>query len=299
MEKKKIITGIRKIFNRNYISLYIGGGVVLIIILSAIFAPWITPYDPIKMALTNRLKPPGFISTEGLFPHIFGTDQLGRDLFTRIIFGARISLIVGILSVFVSSIFGTVFGLLAGYFGGKLDSVIMRFTDIQMSLPFILIALLVVSLLGPSLRNIVIVFAITSWYIYVRMARASTLSFKNCEWVEAARSIGASNFRIMRLHVFPHIINPLLVLASFDMSRIIVTEAALGFLGLGVPPPTPTWGNMLSDGREYIQDAWWISTFPGIALMILVLGINTLGDSLRDLLDPTLRKLSEGPTQMN
>jgi peptide/nickel transport system permease protein len=207
-------------------------------------------------------------------------------LLSRIILGARVSLIVGIFSVLASGTLGTALGLFAGYYAGKVDSVIMRLTDIQMALPFILLALLIVAILGPSLRNIIIVFTISAWYVYARITRASTLSVRQMDYVQAARVIGASDARILIRHVFPALISPLVVIASFETARIITTEAALGFLGLGVPPPAPSWGNMISDGRQYVQDAWWISVIPGLALMTTVLAINLLGDALRDIMDP-------------
>ena len=265
----------------------LGVGIVVGVILVAILAPVLAPYDPDKLNLIHRLTPPSW-DPAGSSKHLLGTDQLGRDLLSRIIYGARVSLLVGFLSVITSGVLGTLLGLIAGYYGGILDTVIMRVTDIQMALPFMLLALLVVALLGPSLPNIIVVFTITAWYIYTRVSRASTLSVREYQYVEAARALGATDLRVLLRHVLPSLLSTLLVAASFESARIITTEAALGFLGLGVPPPTPTWGNMLSDGREYIQNAWWISTFPGLALMITVLGINILGDVLRDILDPGL-----------
>jgi peptide/nickel transport system permease protein len=225
----------------------------------------------------------------GKSSHFLGADQLGRDVLTRIMYGARISLLVGGLSVLTSGAIGLTVGILAGYYGGRFDNVMMRLTDVGMALPFILLALLVVALLGPSLRNVVIVFAVTAWPVYARVSRASAIAIRESSYVEAARGLGAADPRILRRHIFPFLISPLTVVASFEAARIITTEAALGFLGLGVPPPAPSWGNMLSDGRGYIQDAWWVSTFPGLALLVLVLGINLLGDALRDLLDPRLQ----------
>jgi peptide/nickel transport system permease protein len=265
----------------------LGVGIVVGVILVAILAPVLAPYDPDKLNLIHRLTPPSW-DPAGSSKHLLGTDQLGRDLLSRIIYGARVSLLVGFLSVITSGVLGTLLGLIAGYYGGILDTVIMRITDIQMALPFMLLALLVVALLGPSLPNIIVVFTITAWYIYTRVSRASTLSVREYQYVEAARALGATDLRVLLRHVLPSLLSTLLVAASFESARIITTEAALGFLGLGVPPPTPTWGNMLSDGREYIQNAWWISTFPGLALVITVLGINILGDVLRDILDPGL-----------
>ncbi len=274
---------------RRYGKLICGAGLVLAVILMALFAPLLSRLDPDRVNLIARLTPPSW-QAGGSVKYLLGTDQMGRDLLTRIMYGARISLLVGVLSVLTSGSLGTLLGLLAGFYGGRLDSLIMRLTDIQMALPFILLALLVVALLGPSLTNVIIVFTITAWYVYARVARASALSIRENAYVEAARALGATDRRILRRHVLPFLVSPLVVTASFEVARIITTEAALGFLGLGVPPPRPSWGNMISDGREYIQDAWWISTFPGVALLVTVLGINILGDALRDILDPRLKE---------
>lgn len=272
--------------------LAIATGILVAIIITALLAPVLSPHEPNKVALAKRLTPPCWMAG-GSRAYPLGTDQLGRDLLSRILYGARVSLTVGFISVLSSGTVGTALGLISGFYGGWVDKVIMRLTDIQMALPFMLMALLVVAMLGPSLPNIVIVFTVTAWYRYARVVRASTLSLREQDWVLAARACGVRNLRILVRHILPHVLSVLLVLSSFEIARIIITEAALGFLGLGVPPPHPTWGNTLSDGREYIQDAWWISVFPGLALVTTVLGINILGDSLRDALDPTLRKQQE------
>jgi peptide/nickel transport system permease protein len=270
--------------------LFIGGAFVAIVVVVATLAPLLAPHDPNSVQLRNRLVPPVW-HTDGNAEYLLGTDQLGRDLLSRIIFGSRVSLFIGLFSVLSAGALGTLLGLVAGYYGRWLDSIIMRVTDVLMAMPFIVIVLIVVALMGPSLLNVVIVFTLTSWYVYTRIARASTLSLRESQYVDAARAVGANDLRILWRHILPNLFSPLLVMASFEMARIITAEAALGFWGLGVPPPDPSWGNMLSDGREYIQDAWWISTFPGLALMITVLGMNVLGDSLRDFLDPRLRKM--------
>jgi len=275
-------------YARRYGKLIVGSTLVLAVILMAVLAPVLSRHDPNRVSLMARLDPPAW-EKGGSSKSLLGTDQLGRDLLTRVMYGARISLVVGLLSVLTSGLLGTLLGLVAGYHGGWLDNLIMRLTDIQMALPFILLALLVVALLGPSLTNVVIVFTITAWYIYARVARASGLSIRENQYVEAARALGATDLSIIWRHILPFLMSPLVVTASFEAARIITTEAALGFLGLGVPPPYASWGNMLSDGREYIQDAWWISTFPGLALLVTVLGINILGDALRDILDPRLK----------
>ena len=286
----KLVSGKRsqlRRFLRNS-KLLAGVVIVLAVVLAAVFAPLLAPQDPNKVDLRSRLVPPGG-SVEAGSMSILGTDQLGRDLLSRMMFGARVSLTVGLVSVLGAGALGVSLGLLAGYYGGGVDSIIMRVTDILMSLPFILLALLVVGLIGSSLTNVVVVFSATSWYVYARMARVSTLSLKKSQYVDAARAAGARDWRILLRHILPNLLSPVLVIASFEMARIITAEAGLGFWGLGVPPPDPSWGNMLSDGREYIQDAWWIAAFPGLALLVTAVGINLLGDGLRDVLDPTLK----------
>jgi len=262
-----------------------GGMVVLIACFSAIFAPLLTPHSPLDQNLAYRLQPPGWRDPEGKM-HLLGTDQLGRDVLSRIIHGSKVSLIVGTTAVVFGGLLGLVLGLISGYFGRWVDDVIMRVVDIQLSFPFIILALTIIAIFGSSLFNLILVLAITGWVIYARVVRASVLSVKEMDFVKAARAIGASNFKIILRHVLPNVLSPFFVISSFQVARFIITEASLGFLGLGVPPPTPTWGNMLSDGREYLQEAWWIGTFPGMAIMFVVLGINLLGDGLLDALDP-------------
>ena len=262
-----------------------GGMVVLIACCSAIFAPLLTPHSPLDQNLAHRLQPPGWRDPEGRL-HLLGTDQLGRDVLSRIIHGSKVSLIVGTTAVVFGGFLGLILGLISGFFGRWVDDVIMRVVDIQLSFPFIILALTIIAIFGSSLFNLILVLAITGWVIYARVVRASVLSVKEMDFVKAARAIGASNFKIILRHVLPNVLSPFFVISSFQVARFIITEASLGFLGLGVPPPTPTWGNMLSDGREYLQEAWWIGTFPGMAIMFVVLGINLLGDGLRDALDP-------------
>ncbi len=263
------------------------GVIVLLLVLGcAVLAPVLAPQEPIRQQLGQRLKPPGWSRGPGQPTHWLGTDQLGRDILSRVIYGSRISLIVGFVSVIIGGSFGLAAGLFSGYFRGPLDTITMRLLDLQLAFPFILLALAIVALLGATLRNIIIVFAITSWPLYARPVRAAVLSVKEKEYVEAARSMGNSTLPIIWRHVLPNVINPLIVIASFDVARLIINEAALGFLGLGVQPPTPTWGNMLADGRAYIRDSWWLAAFPGLAIMITAAGVNFIGDALRDLLDP-------------
>jgi peptide/nickel transport system permease protein len=269
------------------IGLLITGTVALL----ALFAPQIAPRSPVAQQILLRLKPPGFVEPRSGKTLWLGSDHLGRDILSRIIYGSRISLAVSLPAVVASAILGLSLGLLAGYYGGWLDAVVMRCVDLQLAFPFILLALSIVALLGPSLQNIIIVFAVTTWPVYARTTRSVVMVLRSQEYVQAARAIGAGDQRILWRHIQPGILSPVLVLASFEVARMIILEAALGFLGLGVQPPTPTWGNMLADGRDYLRDAWWIAAFPGLAIMITAAGANFLGDGLRDMLDPTLRNV--------
>jgi peptide/nickel transport system permease protein len=266
-------------------------GLVIILAVAALslLAESLAPRSPVALRIALRLKPPGFVDPRSGQIMWLGTDHLGRDILSRIIYGSRISLMVSLPAVAMSAAIGFTLGLLAGFYRGWFDSMVMRLVDLQLAFPFILLALSIVALLGPSLRNIIIVFAITTWPVYARTTRGSVLSLREREFVQAARSVGAGDRRILWRHVLPNIVGPVLVLASFEVARMIILESALGFLGLGVQPPTPTWGNMLADGRDYIRDAWWIATFPGLAIMITAAGVNFLGDGLRDMLDPTIQ----------
>ncbi|MBI2161126.1 MAG: ABC transporter permease [Candidatus Rokubacteria bacterium] len=265
------------------------GLVVVAVVFGAAFgAPWLTAYDPTEQDITNRLKPPGSPDRSGRL-HLLGTDHLGRDLLARVIFGARPALMVGFAAVAISGILGMVVGLLSGYFGGRTDDVFMRLADIQLAFPFILLAIAVIGVLGPSLPVIIVVIGVSSWVVYARVVRGSVLSLREREFVQAAQALGSGDGRILVRHVLPNALTPWLVVATLDMARVIVIESALSFLGLGVQPPTPTWGGMLADGRVYISTAWWLATFPGLAILMTVLGINLFGDGLRDTLDPRLK----------
>jgi len=264
-------------------------------VLTALFAPLLAPHDPLKQNLRSILQPPSTISTTDssgatLPPHYFGTDKIGRDLLSRIIYGARVSLWVAVVSVTSSALVGTLLGLFAGFYRGKVDAVIMIFTDIQLSFPAILLAIVIVAGLGPGLRNTIIVLVITNWVWYTRVIRAETLSIREREFIYSARTIGCSNFRIVFRHILPQIVPPLLVLSTLQIGAVIILEAALSFLGLGVQPPAPSWGNLLADGRDLIWTAWWMAFFPGIALSLVIWASNIFGDWLRDVLDPRLRK---------
>ena len=268
--------------------------VLVAFVLTAILAPILAPYDPIKQNLSSSLMPP---SLEGLLdfnnnqtaPHYFGTDKIGRDLLSRIIFGAQVTLQVGLMSVAFAALVGSLLGLLAGFYRGKVDTAIMILTDVQLSFPTILLAITIVAGLGPGLRNTIIVLSIAYWVEYARIIRAETLSLREQDFVLAARSIGCSNPRILFRHLVPQIISPLLVLITLQIGRVIILESALSFLGLGVQPPTPSWGNLLADGRELIWTAWWMAMFPGLALSLIIWSSNIFGDWLRDVLDPKLK----------
>ncbi len=265
-----------------------GLGVVVTVLLAAAFAPWLTPFDPLEQDINQRLKEPGWQTAEGRV-HALGTDHLGRDILARVIFGSRIALVVGLSAVLISGVLGMAIGLVSGYFGGKVDDFFMRLADVQLAFPFILLAIAVIGVLGPSLRNIIIVIGVSSWVVYARVVRGEVLSIREREFVQAAIALGSRDGRVLIRHVLPNAFTPWLVVATLDMARVIVIESALSFLGLGVQPPTPTWGGMLADGRVYLSTAWWLATFPGLAILVTVLGINLLGDGLRDTLDPRLK----------
>ena len=262
--------------------------VVVVVALAAVGAPLISPFDPIEQDLGDlRLKAPGFRDAGGRV-HPLGTDHLGRDLLARVIHGARPALLVGFAAVAISGLIGMAAGLVSGYFGGRTDDVLMRLADIQLAFPFILLAIAVIGVLGPSLKTIIVVIGVSSWVVYARIVRGAVLTLREREFVQAARALGGGDVRILLRHVLPNAFTPWLVVATLDMARVIVIESALSFLGLGVQPPTPTWGGMLADGRVYISTAWWLATFPGLAILVTVLGINLFGDGLRDTLDPRL-----------
>lgn len=262
------------------------GLVILVgLIATAVFAPLLAPYDPEDQDLRNRLKPPGTSDADGKV-HILGTDHLGRDVLSRSIYGARLSLSVGVSAVLIGGTIGLVVGLMSGYSDGPVDAILMRAVDVQLAFPFMLLALTIVAILGPSVFNVVLVLAVTSWTAYAKVVRSSVLSVKKQIYVEAAQAIGASRWRIVFLHILPNILSPFIVVATFQVSRLIITESSLSFLGLGVPTDIATWGGMLSDGREYLTDAWWIAVFPGLMLLLASLSINFVGDGLRDAMDP-------------
>jgi peptide/nickel transport system permease protein len=267
-----------------------GAGALIIglVIVAELTAPLLATTDPIDQDLSEALKPPFWLG-DGSLRHPLGTDHLGRDVYSRLIYGARISLTISVLAALLGALVGVAAGLVAGYLGGRVDMVIMRLADLNLAFPLILLALAVVALLGANLKNLVIVMAITTWMIYARVVRGLSLGLREREFVQAARALGAHDARIIARHVLPNVLAPVMVIWTLEVARIILMESALSFLGLGVPPPTPTWGRMLAEGRDYLTVAGWIAVFPGLAILFTVLGINFLGDGLRDLLDPRLR----------
>ena len=268
-----------------------GGVMVFLVVLAALAAPLLTPHEPNEQDLRNKLAPPAWQSS-GSWDHPLGTDHLGRDMLSRILHGSRTSLSVGFLATLATAVIGVLLGLVSGYFGGVVDTVISRLVDIQMAFPSILFALAVTVMLGASFRNLVIVLAVTSWVMFSRIVRADVFSLRHREFVEAAQAVGAGHIRIMRLHIAPNLVGTVMVVLALTIARVVIAEASLSFLGVGIQPPTASWGGMLSEGRDYLSVAWWISTMPGIALMVTVIGVSLLGDALRDILDPRLTTAS-------
>ncbi len=263
--------------------------ILLLVTFLAIFGPQIAPRDPNRQNLILRLTPP-FQTTVKAQPFPLGTDATGRDVLSRLIYGARISLMVGLTAVAIGGVMGTVLGLVAGYTGGWIDDVIMRVADIQLAFPFILLTIMVLVVLGQGVLNLVLVLGVGQWVTYARIARGQTVSQREKEYVEAARALGAGNLRIMFNSILPNVLAPLIVIASFNVASVILSEASLSFLGLGVPPTVPTWGGMLAESRDQLLGgSWWLAVFPGVAIMLTVLSMNILGDWLRDFLDPRLR----------
>jgi len=265
-----------------------GLAVVLLVVVCALFSPWLAPYDPSAQSLSMRLKPLFSTAANGNF-HLLGTDQLGRDVLSRIIYGARVSLIVGMAVAFVASLLGVVLGLVAGYFGRAVDAVIMRLCDVQLALPPILLAIAVLAITGSSLVNVVLILALTQWVAFARIVRGATLAEREKEYVLAARALGFGPGRIIFRYILPNVFAPIIVIATFSVAQTIIAEAALSFLGLGMPNSVPSWGRMLADGRTYLSIAWWLATVPGLFITLCVVGINLLGDWLRDYLDPKLK----------
>lgn len=285
-QRRMFRRGLRYLWQRK-VSL-IGLVIVVGVVFTAIFAPLLAPHDPVLQNLELKLMPPAFM-TGGSAAYPLGTDHLGRDILSRLIYGARVSLLVGLSAVLISGGIGTVLGLVAGYFRGWVDDVIGRVGDIQLAFPFILLALAVMAVLGPGTLKTIGVIGLTGWVIYARVLRAEVLSLREREFVTAAWAMGMKDWRILVKHILPNVISSLIVLATLEVPRVMITESALTFLGLGIQPPTVTWGGMLADARNYITTHWWVATFPGLALQITVLGLNLVGDWLRDTLDPRLK----------
>lgn len=266
----------------------VGIAILIGVALAALFAEVLAPSAPETQRLTARLDPPSWLGGE--HGYALGTDQLGRDVLSRVIYGSRVSLVVGLAGVALSGTLGVTLGLVAGYFGGYWDRVIMRVTDVQQAIPALVLAIAVVAVLQPSLLNLIIVLAVTTWVAFARVVRSEVLALRETLFVEAARVVGASDRRIITRHILPNVAASIIVIGSLTVANLILFEASLSFLGLGVPPPTPTWGRMVFDGLEYVSTAWWIPLFPGGAVMLTVLGSNLVGDWLRDALDPRQRQ---------
>jgi len=260
----------------------LGGVILLTLVVAAVAAPLLTPYEPLVMNPVERLQPPNA-------RHWFGTDVFGRDLFTRMLFGARISLQTGLISVSIALLVGVPMGLLAGFYGGLTDRSLMRLVDLMLTFPGILLALVIIAVLGPNLLNAMLAVGVSASPAFARVVRATVLTSKEQAYVEAARVVGCSNARIMLRHILPNTVAPIIVLGTLGVAGAIIAAAALSYLGLGIQPPTPEWGALLSEGRNYLRVAWWLTTFPGLAIMTAVLAINLLGDGLRDALDPRLQ----------
>ena len=263
--------------------------ICLLMVLAALLAPVLAPHDPMLGSLGARLKPPAW-QDGGSRAYLLGTDLLGRDVLSRLIYGARVSLSVAVLAIVAAGSVGSLLGILAGYLGGWVESAIMRLVDLALALPVILIALLFGVLFGPSFTNVIIIISLVLWSQYARMARGETIKVKQADYIDLARSAGCSKLSIMFRHVLPNVSSSLIVLATLQVGTVIIIEASLSFLGVGVPSTTPAWGAMISDGRSYISSAWWLCIFPGIAILLTVLAVNIFGDALTDMLNPSVRR---------
>jgi peptide/nickel transport system permease protein len=265
-----------------------GGVFVLALLVTAAAAPWLAPQDPLRQTLRGRLAAPTLDGIDGK-AHLLGTDHLGRDVLSRVIWGARVSLTVGFTAVLIGGVLGAGVGILAGYRGGWADTVIMTVADAQLAFPFILLAIGIIAVLGPSFSTLIIVIGLSGWVSYARVLRSQVLVLRSREFVDAIQALGGSTTRVITRHILPNVLSSLVVVATLELARAIVLEATLSFLGLGIQPPTPSWGVMVQEGREYLDSAWWISTCPGVVLMLTSIVVSRSGDWLRDLLDPTLR----------
>ena len=273
-------------FRRNRLAVA-GGVVVVLVVLMGVTAPWLAPHDPTTANFFKRLRPPAWLEG-GSWEHPLGTDQLGRDVLSRIMWGARASLTVGAIVIVIATTVGTFMGLVSGYYGGRVDAVIQRVVDILLSFPYLVLAIGLMAVMGPGFINMVLALVYKEWVTPCRVVRGEVLAAKHQEYVEAARAVGASDAHVMWREILPNTISAVIVVATLRVAWVILMEASLSFLGLGVQPPTPAWGSMVAAGREFIFQAWWLATFPGLAILVTVLGINLLGEGLRDALDPRL-----------
>jgi peptide/nickel transport system permease protein len=267
----------------------VGGAVLLTLVLAAALAPLVAPADPLKTSFSTRVRPPAILGYDSAF--LLGSDNLGRDIFSRLLYGGRISLALAAAAVACSAVIGVTLGLVSGYVGGWVDDVVMRVVDVQLSFPIIMLAIAVIAVVGTSLTALLGVLVLAGWVIYARTVRANVLTLKQREYVQAARALGANDVRIIVRHVLPNTQAVILVIGTVQLATMILLESGLSFLGLGIQPPQPSWGTMLAEGRDYLSNAWWLATVPGIAISLAVLGANLVGDGLRDLLDPNLRSL--------
>jgi peptide/nickel transport system permease protein len=287
-DKVKSGTRQKRIFSN--LTFIIPSVVLFLLVIMAIFAPLLAPYPYDQISMPDRLMPPFFISG-GSTAHILGTDNIGRDVLSRVIYGAQISLSISLIVIAITSSIGTVLGIISGYTGGRTDAFLMRVTDISLAFPPILVALLLAATIGPGYWTVVLAISLLGWAPYARLIRGEALKLREADFVAQARIIGASPMRIMVRHIFPNIINPLIIMVTLSVGMVILTEAILSYLGAGIPPPAASWGNMVNDGRNLIDSAWWISFFPGLAIGFVVMAGNFLGDWLRDKLDPRLRQI--------
>ncbi len=265
----------------------LGGAITVMVLLTSVFAPWVAPKDPLALDPLRRLLPPVWMQG-GSWGYPLGTDHVGRDILSRLIYGSRISTVIGLTAVTISASIGVLLGLISGFYGGPAERLILWMADVQIAFPFYLLVISIIAAVGTGFGTIIVVFGVAGWVIYARLVRGVVLSLRCREFIEAANALGASNLRVVVRHVLPNVVTPVIILATLRVASVIVWESGLSFLGLSVPPPTPTWGRMLSDGRAYLANAWWTATFPGLSIMVTVLGVNMLGDGLRDALDPRL-----------
>lgn len=283
-----MMSGFLKQFTESYLAAT-GLVIVFMVVIGALFGQWLIPFDPDAQNIMLRLKPPLFSGPTGL--HLLGTDALGRDIFSRLVIGARVSLLVGVASVVISGVVGVTFGLIAGYEEKYAGRFLMAVTDIQLAIPFLVLALAVAAVVGPSLWNIIAILGLTNWVQYARVVRSEVLALRRREYIQAAHTMGISVPMILIRHLLPNVMSTVIVISSLLVAKMILFESSLSFLGLGVPPQTPTWGTMIADGRNYVGNAWWVATFPGLSIFLTVIGINLIGDRLRDMLDPRLRQM--------